>query len=40
VDQAVDVFYVTEKDGTKVPEGSRMEEIRQSLVHAISEGIA
>jgi [protein-PII] uridylyltransferase len=40
VDQAMDVFYVTEKDSTKVPEGSRMEEIRQLLVHAISEGIA
>jgi [protein-PII] uridylyltransferase len=40
VDQAMDVFYVTEKDGIKVAEGSRMEEIRQTLVHAISEGIA
>ena len=40
VDQAMDVFYVTEKDGTKVAEGSRMEEIRQSLVRGISEGIA
>ncbi|MBI4573692.1 MAG: [protein-PII] uridylyltransferase [candidate division NC10 bacterium] len=40
VDQAMDVFYVTEKDGTKVPEGSRMEAIRETLVHAIAEGIA
>jgi [protein-PII] uridylyltransferase len=40
VDQAMDVFYVTERDGAKVPEGPRMEEIRQTLVHAIAEGIA
>jgi len=40
VDQAVDVFYVTEKDGSKVAEGDRMEAIRQALVHAIAEGIA
>ncbi len=40
VDQAIDVFYVTEKDGRKVEEGSRMEAIRQVLVHAIAEGIA
>jgi len=40
VDQAVDVFYVTEKDGRKVTEPSRMDAIRQALVHAIAEGIA
>ena len=38
-DQAVDVFYVTERDGSKVPEGPRMEEIRRRLTEAISEGI-
>jgi len=38
-DQAVDVFYVTEPDGSKVPEGPRMEEIRRRLTEAISEGI-
>lgn len=40
VDQAVDVFYVTEKDGRKVTEPSRMDAIRQALVHAIADGIA
>jgi [protein-PII] uridylyltransferase len=40
VDQAVDVFYVTEKDGRKVEGEARMETIRQALVHAIAEGIA
>jgi len=40
VDQAVDVFYVTEKDGRKVTESERMDTIRQALVHAIAEGIA
>ncbi|MBP2670369.1 MAG: putative [Protein-PII] uridylyltransferase uridylyl-transferase (Uridylyl-removing enzyme), partial [candidate division NC10 bacterium] len=40
VDQAVDVFYVTEKDGRKVTEPQRMDAIRQALVHAIAEGIA
>lgn len=39
VDQAMDVFYVTERDGRKVAEGERMEAIRQALVHAIAEGI-
>ncbi|MBI3007321.1 MAG: [protein-PII] uridylyltransferase [candidate division NC10 bacterium] len=38
-DQAVDVFYVTEPDGSKVLEGPRMEEIRRRLTEAISEGI-
>ncbi|MGE5851224.1 MAG: hypothetical protein ACM362_13930, partial [Candidatus Methylomirabilota bacterium] len=40
VDQAVDVFYVTEKDGSKVAEGTRMVQIREALVRAIAEGIA
>ena len=40
VDQAMDVFYVTEKDGHKVTEPERMDAIRQALVHAIAEGIA
>jgi [protein-PII] uridylyltransferase len=40
VDQAMDVFYVTEKDGRKVAEDSRMEQIRGELVRAIAEGIA
>jgi len=40
VDQAVDVFYVTEKDGRKVTEPARMGAIRQALVHAIADGIA
>jgi [protein-PII] uridylyltransferase len=40
VDQAVDVFYVTEKDGRKVEGEARREAIRQALGHAIAEGIA
>ena len=40
VDQAVDVFYVTEKDGRKVAEPARMDAIRQALVRAIADGIA
>jgi [protein-PII] uridylyltransferase len=40
VDQAMDVFYVTEKDGAKVPEGPRMQELRAALIRAIAEGIA
>jgi [protein-PII] uridylyltransferase len=40
VDQAMDVFYVTEKDGRKVTEPERMDAVRQALVHAIAEGIA
>jgi [protein-PII] uridylyltransferase len=39
-DQAVDVFYVTEKDGRKVAEPARMDAIRRALVHAVAEGIA
>jgi [protein-PII] uridylyltransferase len=40
VDQAMDVFYVTEKDGRKVTEPERMATIREALVHTIAEGIA
>lgn len=40
VDQAMDVFYVTEKDGVKLAEGRRMEAIREALTRAIAEGIA
>lgn len=39
-DQAMDVFYVTEKDGTKVTEEDRMGVICEALAHAIAEGIA
>jgi [protein-PII] uridylyltransferase len=40
VDQAMDVFYATERDGRKLPEGARMDGIREALVRAIAEGIA
>jgi [protein-PII] uridylyltransferase len=40
VDQAVDVFYVKEKDGRKVLVEERMKTIREALVRAIAEGIA
>jgi [protein-PII] uridylyltransferase len=40
VDQAMDVFYVIEKGGSKVMDGDRMEAIRGALVRAIAEGIA
>jgi [protein-PII] uridylyltransferase len=40
VDQAMDVFYVTESDGQKLTEGPRMEAIHEALAHAIAEGIA
>ena len=40
VDQAMDVFYVTDKDGRKVTEPERMLAIQQALVHGIAEGIA
>ncbi|MBI5167836.1 MAG: [protein-PII] uridylyltransferase [candidate division NC10 bacterium] len=39
VDQAVDVFYVTERDGSKVQEGERMEEIRTALERAVAQGL-
>ncbi|HYL79579.1 MAG TPA: HD domain-containing protein, partial [Candidatus Acidoferrum sp.] len=39
-DQAMDVFYVTERDGAKVAEEERMGAIREALTHAIAEGIA
>ena len=39
-DQAMDVFYVTEKDGGKVTGEVRMAAIHDALVHAIAEGIA
>jgi len=40
VDQVMDVFYVTEKDGRKVTGASRQQTIHDALVHAIAEGIA
>lgn len=40
MDQVMDVFYVTEKDGGKVTVEDRMTAIHDALVHAIAEGIA
>ena len=40
VDQAMDVFYVTEGDGRKVEDPARMQAIQEALVHSIAEGIA
>ncbi len=40
VDQAVDVFYVSEKDGGKVREAERLDAIREGLMHAMAEGFA
>lgn len=39
VDQVVDVFYVTEQDGSKVQDEQRMEEIRARLEAAIAQGL-
>ncbi len=39
VEQVVDVFYVTERDGGKVRDDRRMKEIRQRLEAAIAEGL-
>ncbi len=39
VDQVVDVFYVTEQDGSKVRDERRMEEIRARLEAAIAQGL-
>lgn len=36
LDQVVDVFYVTERDGTKPVEESRLNEIREKLLAAVS----
>ena len=35
LDQVVDVFYVTEVQGEKIPSGERSEKIRQSLCQAV-----
>jgi [protein-PII] uridylyltransferase len=37
-DQVVDVFYVTNKDGTRLVDDGRNEQIRQGLERALSEG--
>ncbi|MFQ5881411.1 MAG: [protein-PII] uridylyltransferase [Candidatus Methylomirabilales bacterium] len=39
VEQVVDVFYVTEQDGSKVRDEGRMEAIRKRLEDAIAEGL-
>ena len=39
VEQVMDVFYVTEREGGKVQEERRMEEIRQRLEAAIAQGL-
>ena len=39
VEQVVDVFYVTERDGGKVRDEHRMKEIRERLEAAIAEGL-
>ena len=38
-DQVLDVFYVTEKDGGKILDEGRMEEVREALERAIAEGL-
>jgi [protein-PII] uridylyltransferase len=35
--RVADVFYVNERDGSKVVPGERFKEIRERLVHAVSE---
>ncbi|MDD5558829.1 [protein-PII] uridylyltransferase [Candidatus Methylomirabilis sp.] len=37
-EQVVDVFYVTNKDGSKLMDEARREQIRRALEHALSEG--
>ncbi len=37
-EQAVDVFYITNKDGSKLVDEGRRERIRHALEHALSEG--
>jgi [protein-PII] uridylyltransferase len=37
VDQVVDVFYVTDREGRKIEEDQRLEEIRHRLIAAIDE---
>jgi [protein-PII] uridylyltransferase len=36
--RVVDVFYVAERDGQKVPPGERSKEVRDAVVRAIGEG--
>lgn len=38
-DRVVDVFYVTEKDGGKILDEGRMEEVKLALERAIAEGL-
>ncbi len=38
-DQVIDVFYVTERDGRKILEETRLEEVRLALERAIAEGL-
>src|SRR5574337_708261 len=37
-EQVVDVFYVTNKDGSKLMDEARREQVRLALEHALSEG--
>ena len=39
VEQVVDVFYVTDRDGGKVRDEGRMEEIRERLEAAIGQDL-
>ena len=39
VDQAMDVFYVTEPDGRKLAEPVRMDVVQAALIRAVAEGI-
>jgi [protein-PII] uridylyltransferase len=39
VEQVVDVFYVTERDGGKVGDQRRLDEIRERLEGAIARGL-
>ena len=38
LDQVVDVFYVTELNGVKIEESTRLYMIRQRLLRAVQEG--